>query len=376
MTATAAAAVYEPEWRLLERLCLGIESAGCRQEWDELTRAELRWGIVLETAIRHRVLTMLANALISTGAPMPLRIEEHLRSTVACNRYRRTVWYTELGRVLAALASAGVPTAVRKGGAYESTIYHGDGRRWVGDMDLLIRPGDAEVAADTLTLLGYEQGLYDEDAKVVVPFKRTELVKYRLNPDHLPTHCFRTGDPLVPVLEVDFATSLVWARAPYRVPVDDVLAKLETVEVPVGSPPAESTVSVPRALPAFQLLDTVLHLFREAWFEWWLDKEQDVDLMKFGDVLRLVSAYRDVLGDGRFRELVLSYDVARPVCWVLEHLDRTFGTGLIEEFELAGNTTEVFLASAAASGPDTAVWHADMRARLHAADRRSLLAER
>lgn len=381
MTATAVDTVYEPEWRLLERLCLGIESAEGSREWDDLTSGELRWGIVLETAIRHRVLTMLANALISTGAAMPLRVEEHLRSVLACNRYRRTVWYTELGRVLAALAAADVPTAVRKGGAYESTIYHGDGRRWVGDMDLLIRPQDAEAAAGTLAGLGYEQGLYDEDAKVVVPFKRTELVKYRLNPDHLPTRCFRTGDPLVPVLEVDFATSLVWARAPYQVPVDDVLANLDTVAVPVqpawaGSASASSTVSVPRARPEFLLLDTVLHLFREAWFEWWLDKEQDVDLMKFGDVLRLAAAYRDRLIGGRFRDLVLSYDVTRPVCWVLEHLDRTFGTTLVEEFDLAGNITEVFLASAAASGPDSAVWHADMRARLHAIDRRSLLTGR
>lgn len=366
-------ASYEPEWRLLERLCLGIDDPDGLREWTALIQADLNWGQVLETALRHRVLTMLADAIIRTGMTpaLPLRITEHLRGVLAFNRYRREVWYRELGRVLVALQTGDLTVAVRKGGAYESTIYGGDGRRWMGDMDLLIRPGDQQAVAEVLAGIGYEQGLYDEDRGVVVPFSRPELIRYRLNPDHLPTQSFRTGDPLVPVLEVDCATSLTWARAPFQVPVEDVLAMLETVHVAAGQ-----ALSVPRALPEFQFADTVLHLFREAWFEWWLDKEQDVDLMKFGDVLRLAAAYRDVLANGKLHELVFRYDIAKPVCWVLEHLDRTFGTELVREFGLAGNTTEVYLASTAASGPDVAAWHADMRARLHATNRRRLLSAR
>jgi hypothetical protein len=371
VTSPGPAVDAEPEWRLLERLCLGIETSDGRQEWDELIHAGLRWGLVIEGALRHRVLTLLADAVIRTGVSrdLPLRVAEHLRSALALNRYRRVIWYQELDRVFAALRPAGIPAAVRKGGAYESTVYCGDGRRWIGDIDLLVRPRDQQEVSAVLAGLGYQQGLYDEDSDSVIPFQRPDLIKYRLNPDHLPTSSLRTGDPLVPVIEVDCAMSLTWARAPYQVPVDDVLATLEHVEVTAGT-----TMTITRALPEFQFLDTVLHLFREAWFEWWLDQEQDVDLLKFGDVLRLAAAYRGHLGRGRFRDLVLHYDVAKPTCWVLEHLDRTFGTSLIAEFELAGHTPEVFLASAAASGPDVAAWLGDMRTRLHTADRRSLLA--
>src|SRR5204863_5444397 len=98
-----------------------------------------------------------------------------------------------------------------------------------------------------------------------------------------------------------------WARAPYQVPVADVLADRERLLVEVPSP-----VTVPRAVPVYQFLDTVLHLFREAWFDWWVEKEQDVDLMKFGDVLRLARAYRDDLVGGRFREIVVRNGVTQP----------------------------------------------------------------
>jgi hypothetical protein len=51
---------------------------------------------------------------------------------------------------------------------------------------------------------GYQIGLYDFTQDTVTAFSRNELLKYRLNPDHLPTHSLVTGDRLVPVLEVDF----------------------------------------------------------------------------------------------------------------------------------------------------------------------------
>jgi hypothetical protein len=361
------------EWDLLELLCRGVRTGEEEAEVRRLVKSGPHWGTVLEHALRHRMLSMLAFELDRLGVldATPLRVSEHLLSVLAHNRYRRQIWYAELGRVTGALAAVEVPTTVRKGGAYESSIYGGNGSRWLGDIDLLVSPADAETAARTLADLGYESGLYDFGTDRVRPFDRAELIRYRLSPDHLPTSSLRTGDPLVPVLEVDCAMSLTWSRGPYHVPVQDVLASREAFVVD-GPPPVVAL----RAAPVFQFLDTVLHLFREAWFEWWLDKEQDVDLMKFGDVLRLYRAYEDEFANDRLQNLITSYGVVEPVAWVLEHLDRTFGTGSVARLGLEGHTTEAFLASAAATGPETAVWNADMRARLHSTNRRGLQAGR
>jgi hypothetical protein len=361
-----------PEWELLELISQDAEDRAVHGAFAQLAEAGDRWGELVDHALRHRMLPMVAHAAVRTNAieRMPIRLAEHLHTVLAANRYRRSVWYEQVGRVALAMAAAGIDTVARKGAAYESTVYAGNGSRWLGDVDILVRPEDKERIGEVLEELGYRQGLYDFRAERVAPFSREELIRYRLNADHLPTYTLVTGDPLVPFLEVDTATSLTWARAPYQVDVGEVLAGRESVVVGV----AGREVVVPRASPEYQFLDTVLHLFREAWFEWWLEKEQDVDLMKFGDVLRLSRAYREQLAAGRFRDLVARHGVGQPACWVLEHLDRTFGTAVIQDLGLAKQVSERFLASAAATGADVAVWHADMRARLYTRDRRQLLA--
>lgn len=357
------------EWAFLELLSRGPGGTEDRDELQRLVRDGLDWGELLDQAIRHRMLTMVAHAVVTERlTDVPLRLAEHLRNVLAVNRYRRGAWYGEVGRVTGALETSGLRVAARKAAAYEPTVYAGDGRRWLGDIDLLVRPEDREQTAAVLASLGYEVGLYDDDAGVVVPFPREELIKYRLNPDHLPTHSLVTGDVVVPVLEVDVATSLTWARAPYHVSIDDALATVEHEHVAVSPP-----VSVPRLGPAFQFLDTVLHLFREARFEWWLKMQQDVDLMKFGDVIRLWEAHASELTAGAFLEQLEEYGVVEPVAWVLEHVDRTFGLETVAALGLAGRVDDAFLAGTSNAAPPPEARRVSMRERLHSKDRARLL---
>lgn len=358
---------FGPEWRILEHLAFGSADADRDDMFADLLRAEVNWGELLEQALRHRVLTLLAHEVVAGrhASALPLRVAEHLGNVLSLNRYRRGVWYGEVRRVLDAFARAGVETAVRKGAAYESTLYGGNGSRWLGDIDVLVRPADRDVVTDLLRALGYERGLYDFDTGEIVPFRRDELIRYRLNPDHLPTESLATGDELVPVIEVDVANSLTWARSDYQVPVEDALTGLRRHPVT-----GIDGLTVPRMTPVYEFLDTVLHLFREAWFEWWLDKEQDVDLMKFGDVLRLWRANHAMLR-AELADTVRHHQLVAPVCWVLEHLDRLHGGSVVAEAGLTGQTDAAFLASAGGDGRN---WHGDMRQRLHAKDRGALFA--
>ncbi|MEU0486522.1 nucleotidyltransferase family protein [Streptosporangium sp. NPDC006013] len=368
---TTGDTTFGPEWAVLEGLARGLETPDERTAFAALVYGGLDWGEVIEQALRHRMLPMVAHAIgdLELHDAIPLRVSEHLRSVLALNLYRRDVWYTEAGRVVAALEDSGIPVAARKGAAYESDLYGGNGSRWLGDLDLLIRPEDRDAASALMPKLGYRVGLYDFNRRVIVKFERTELMKYRLNPDHLPTQSLVTSDPLVPVLEVDFANSLTWARAEYQVPVTPIFESLERYEV-TGVP----GLSLPRPAPAFRFLDTVLHLFREAWFEWWLGKEQDVDLMKFGDVIRLWRAHHAVLTDGRFSKEIKDYGIGRPVGWVLTHLDRTFGLTTLDALDLGGEIDEDYLASAGGSLGRPRAWQGTMRDRLLTKDRRAVFA--
>jgi Uncharacterised nucleotidyltransferase len=359
------------EWAMLELLCRGLEGGERTRAFERLLSERPDWGQLVDQATRHRMLAMLAGAVLDLGAPgVPIRVQDLLSSVLALNRYRRRACAIEAGRVVGALSRRGIAVAARKGLAYESDVYGGAGRRWVGDIDLMVLPEAAEETASTLAELGYELGLYDYRRRVVAPFERSEIIRYRLNPDHLPTYSLATGDELLPVQEVDVATSLTWSRSSYQVPTADALAGVGWVPVT-----GLEGVSMPAMAPPFLFLDTVLHLFREAWVDWWLEKEQDVDLLKFGDVVRLWERHRGTLAGGRLRAMLERYGVTEPVAWVLEHLDRTFDLDSVRELGLAGAATEEFLGSGNARGGAVAAWRGTMRERLHVRDRRSLFAD-
>lgn len=359
----------DAEWRLLELVTAGSGAVEKSEVRDLVTAGTLDWGQVLDQAIRHRMLTMVAAVLIELRLmeQVPLRIGDHLRRELSSNRHRRDVWYSEADRVFTALGRAGVRAAARKGAAYEASIYSGDGRRWLGDIDVLARPDDGSKVEAVLESLGYEIGIYDPDKTEVTPFRREQLMKYRLNPDHLPTRSFVTRDPLAPVIEVDVAFSLTWHRTSYDVPVDDALATLRSQDVSWSS----GSASLPVMEPEYQFLDTVLHLFREAWFDWWLTMEQDVDLMKFGDVLRLWRAQPSYLVDA-LEGLLVRYDLTKPVGWVLTHLDRTFDEQSVDQLGLTGQISEDFLSSAYANGGATRRWEGSMQDRLRVKARQGL----
>ena len=70
-------------------------------------------------------------------------------------------------------------------------------------------------------------------------------------------------------------------------------------------------VRLPCFRPTYQFLFTVLHLFREAWLQKFVDFGSDVGLMKFGDVIRLVDRDRDELTDGELLRIMETHNVTR-----------------------------------------------------------------
>lgn len=364
---------FGPEWAALELLCSGRAEAEPERLARVLGAGDLRWGELLEQALRHQLLPMLAlhalDAADRSGVRIPGRIAHHLLEVLEANRWHLLVFRREAVRIGAALRARGLRFAASKGITFESTIYGGKGVRVLKDVDFMIAPGDRDVAAAELGRLGYRPGVYDRATKSIVPHPRRQHVIYVMNPDHLPRHARVSDEPGVPYLYVDFANSLTWARSPYEVPVDEALRSC--VELPLP----DTGAALPCFAPDFQFLFTVLHLFREAWFEQWVEYELDVSLMKFGDVIRLFAAHRDALcGGGGFAALLERHRVVEPIAWVLAHTDRTFGTGMAAALGLQDRVNEERLHAAHSSSGKERRWRGEMRERLWAKDRAALFA--
>lgn len=364
---------FGPEWALMELLCLGLITEEEQQAFAELIKSgDLDWGILLEQALRHKMLPLLAfhTLEVEPGNAVPRRVQDHFRSVLDINRHKRTLWYREADRIISSLGKQGIQVLGRKDVAFESTLYSGNGSRRFGDIDLLIAPEDREATLKGLADLGYQTGLFDWKTQQLVPISRKNMMIFRMNPDHLPVHSRLTGDPVMQYLEVDFANSLTWFGSDYEVPLDIAMADIHMQPV-VGF----SDIKIPCLTPPFEFISTVLHLFREAWFERWLEWEQDVDLTKFSDVIRMWRRDKAVLSDGSFTQTLEEFGIVDPMVWVLEHLDRTFNMDIVSTLGLEGRVSEAWLFSGRVSGTQQFQWQGTMRERLYTKNRQTLFAE-
>ena len=351
------------EWTILEMLARGVVDDSERQVVRDLILSEtLDWGELLEQALRHKMLPMLAYQVVSAGLrfDVPMAIYQHLESALEWNRWQIDVFRRETVRVAQALAERGVPYVVTKGIAFESTLYGGLGTRYMNDIDFMISPQDREAVMSVIQELGFRPFFqWAKDA-------RREEISSRLNRDHLPKLAREIDEPGSRIINIDVANSLTWTKSPFDVPVEQALK--DPIEQPV---PGMSGVSIPCFRPVYQFLFTVLHLFREAWLQKFVDFGSDVGLMKFGDVTRLIDRYCQDLSDGELLRIMETHNVIHPVAWVLRGLDETFQTRMLELLALEKYGDEELLASQMQSSAYVRASGRSMRERLHSKSRGS-----
>ncbi|MGH7984581.1 MAG: nucleotidyltransferase domain-containing protein [Candidatus Udaeobacter sp.] len=329
---------------------------------DLVVGENLNWGELLEQALRHKMLPMLAYHIISANLrfDVPRSVYQHLESDLDWNRCQIEIFRRETARAAQGLADHGIRFVATKGMAFESTLYGGLGTRHMNDIDFMIAPRDREAVLSVMRDLGFRP--FFEWAKD----PRREEISSRLNPDHLPKLARDIDQPGTRTINVDVANSLTWTKSPFDVPVEEALE--DSVEQPVPGMPG---VSIPCFRPKYQFLFTVLHLFREAWLQKFVDFGTDVGLMKFGDVIRLIDQNRNELTDGELLRIMKAHRVTHAVAWVLRHLDETFQTRTLELFALGKHGDEELLASQMQSSAYVRAWGQSMRGRLQSKSRDS-----
>ena len=209
-----------PEWTILELLARGIVDDSERQMVRDLLVAEtLNWGELLEQALRHKMLPMLAHHIISAGLrfDVPTSIYMHLESALEWNRCQIEVFRGETVRVAQGLAGRGIRFVVTKGMTFESTLYGSLGTRHMNDIDFMIAPQDREAVMSVMQELGFRP--FFEWAKD----PRREEISSRLNRDHLPKLAREIDQPGTRIINLDVANSLTWTKSPFDVPVEEAL---------------------------------------------------------------------------------------------------------------------------------------------------------
>jgi hypothetical protein len=360
------------EWAILELLCLGLTRTEDKTLFINLLEMEnLHWGELLEQAIYHRVSPHLAYYITQAEfeSYVHREIVWQLRLILDVNRRKTVLHRAEAVRIGQALQAKAIPYVNTKGIAFESMLYGGNYTRYFNDIDFLILPEYREEATSILHELGYEMGYYDWLKQCVMSHDRRELLIYKMSPDHVPPFAMGTDDDIIPGVKVDIANNLTWENSGYEIPLDKAFAKV--IYQPV---PGFSDFEMPCFVPVYQFIHTVMHLFREAWVErrWQDDSGKDVNLSKFGDVIRLWQKHSDEFLAPSFVETLKELGIIEPVLWVLEHLDRAFGLDSVAALGLVGYVEANWLYTAYNPRGELFRWRGSMRERLQSKRRKAL----
>lgn len=356
---------FGAEWTLLELLARGVVDDSERQAVRDLILSDrLDWGELLEQSLRHKMLPMLAHHTISADLrfDIPTTIYMHLESVLEWNRCQIDLFRKETVHIARQLAGRGINFVVTKGMTFESTLYDGLGTRQMNDIDFMIAPKDREAVLAAMQELGFRT--FFDWAKD----PRREEISSRLNRDHLPKLAREIDQPGIRIINIDIANSLTWTKSPFDIPVEEALEHPVEQQVP-----GVDGASIPAFRPVYQFLFTVLHLFREAWLQKFVEVGTDVSLMKFGDVIRLVDRYRNELVHGELSRIMEIHNMTHPVAWVLRHMDDTFRTSTLELLGLGNSGDEKWLSSQMQSSGYVRPFSQSMRQRLQSKTRCSAL---
>lgn len=324
----------------------------------------LNLGDLLEQAIRHRLLCRLAALLADPkwDEILPTAVHFHLMESRLVNEHRVRALRSAAVEVAEVLSRETIPFVFTKGIVLESTVYRGEWTRRLGDIDVMVHERDLRRVEAALRACGFKTGTYDWLSRRVLPLGRKEEVRYAMSPDHLPHFYREVDDAVVPYIKVDVSCSMTWHRSDWQIPSEAVLAVTDRFTI--------NGVDCPRMTWPLTFLFTVLHVFREAWFEDNIGDGLDVTLAALADVFLLWRDHQESIVDALLQSYLSTYGLQRPVAWVAAHVDRTLGSRILEELDLARFADNTWLRSLRAVSGGLVSYAGNMRERLQARDRR------
>ncbi|MBJ7224152.1 MULTISPECIES: nucleotidyltransferase family protein [unclassified Brenneria] len=201
---------------------------------------------------KHKLISIWYDLITKKGLVNKLssHINYMVSSYISYVRREQELKIQEMKKIGGIFDQNNLPYAVRKGMAL-SSFYQDNTHRIYNDMDLLVESSSVDKYRTLLHAQGYIEGLYDYSKKEIVSHSRSDLIKYRLSPDHHP-HMLKVIDG-VPVY-IDLAFTSCW-----HMHADEKYFSINNVD--------SEDVDGIRCLARESLYyDTIFHLYRESRF--------------------------------------------------------------------------------------------------------------
>jgi hypothetical protein len=166
-----ASDAYPVELRLLLLLCRQPVRPSDLQQANALCEAMSDWEYFLQLAAHHRVISVIARH--AGGASLPEKIAAQLNSYASTNAIESFRSLKATRRLFEILSTVGIRATVLKGVPLSLQAFGDVATRDVGDIDLLIKPEEAEAADGVLLESGFVR---KEPAGKLTPRRRASYV--------------------------------------------------------------------------------------------------------------------------------------------------------------------------------------------------------
>jgi hypothetical protein len=144
-----------PEHRLLA-LALPVGGEEASREIRGVCAGPMDWDYLLDAAYRLGARAQLGDAIRGAGAIVPAGVRAACQEALTRGVMRFMVAARVMEDLRRALHGVGIRFLVLKGLPLASEIYRQPGLRPIGDLDILVAPGDLDRALGVLRGLGYE----------------------------------------------------------------------------------------------------------------------------------------------------------------------------------------------------------------------------
>ncbi|MFN2399280.1 MAG: nucleotidyltransferase family protein [Gemmatimonadaceae bacterium] len=213
MKSSAALGMLSPEARLVLYTAGGPEN-------DDLIREALRehldWPRILAIAQWEKATAIIWRRLsTSAGAVIPAAFSEAFWKQASVAEFRLTYLEQRLEESVAALRAAGIEVMLLKGAALGRAVYPSFTERPMSDLDLLVRPEEAQAARDTLLSAGWS-------------WTKDEISDARYRDHH---HLPPLSDSLGTGVKLEVHRNLLFDKHPFRFSADDLWAAARPVQV-------------------------------------------------------------------------------------------------------------------------------------------------
>ncbi|MDP5274596.1 nucleotidyltransferase family protein [Chengkuizengella axinellae] len=298
-----------------------------------LIQQRLDWAVVLGHLIYNRTAGIAYHVLRKCNAPQFNREFEMGLYLIHEMQSQRTMSHKRsIMKIAEVMKESGIPHAFLKGSILANSIYP-MGCRISSDIDILLRAEDLTSCGKVLKDLGFIQGFYDENTKVIKPASRREILNYRMNYGEIVPYQKAVDEPGINLIEVDINFSLDWMAQGTEKAVDNFIQEAEDYDFDG----VQKISSLPKE---YFLAHLCVHLFKEAAVMNWVEWQRDLGLYKFVDIYGFLTDPSMNLNWDKFIH-IMEINNIKDECYYALDYTRTFFPVVNEDVSFIGMMNQI-----------------------------------